>query len=77
MTLQQYDKQLLEKRKALEAFKKEERKVTVDEELDSMQLVGKKKDDVASAKQVGIQKKLSIYVFILLALFFLSVSTTM
>ncbi|XP_027174518.1 RGG repeats nuclear RNA binding protein A-like [Coffea eugenioides] len=58
MTLQQYDKQLLEKRKALEAFKKEERKVTLDEELDSMQLVGKKKDDAASAKQNSETEKL-------------------
>lgn len=46
MTLQEYEKQLLEKRKALEALKKEERKVTLDKDFESMQLLGRKKEDV-------------------------------
>jgi len=45
MTLDQYEKMLSEKRKALEAQKAEERKVTVDKELEGMQLVKKKEDD--------------------------------
>ncbi|KAG9452151.1 hypothetical protein H6P81_005055 [Aristolochia fimbriata] len=48
MTLEEYQKVLEEKRKALQALKTEERKVTVDKELESMQQLTNKKgsDDV-------------------------------
>jgi hypothetical protein len=46
MTLEEYEKVLFEKRKALEALRTtEERKVTLDKDLESMQLVERKKDD--------------------------------
>ena len=45
MTLEEYEKVLEEKRKALEALKVKERKVDVDKEFESMQLVSKKKDE--------------------------------
>ena len=38
MTLEEYEKVLEEKRKALEAFKVKERKVDLDKEFESMQL---------------------------------------
>ncbi|XP_058191447.1 RGG repeats nuclear RNA binding protein A-like isoform X1 [Rhododendron vialii] len=44
MTLEQYQKVLEEKRKALQALKTEERKVDVDKELKSMQQLSNKKD---------------------------------
>ena len=45
MTLEEYEKVLEEKRKALLALKGEERKVYMDKEFESMQLVSKKKID--------------------------------
>ncbi|KAL2923331.1 RGG repeats nuclear RNA binding protein A [Bienertia sinuspersici] len=45
MTLKEYEKVLEEKRKALLALKAEERKVDLDKEFESMQLVSKKKND--------------------------------
>uniref|UniRef100_A0A5B7CE38 Hyaluronan/mRNA-binding protein domain-containing protein n=1 Tax=Davidia involucrata TaxID=16924 RepID=A0A5B7CE38_DAVIN len=45
MTLEEYEKLLLEKRKALEALKTEERKVALDKDFELMQLVEKKKED--------------------------------
>lgn len=46
MTLEQYEEILAEKREALEALKKsEERKVTVDKELESMKVLRKNKED--------------------------------
>lgn len=45
MTLEQYEKVLEEKRKALQALKTEERKVDVDKELKSMQQLSNKKDN--------------------------------
>lgn len=45
MTLEEYEKVLEEKRKALLALKTEERKVEVDKELKSMQQLSNKKDD--------------------------------
>jgi plasminogen activator inhibitor 1 RNA-binding protein len=44
MTLEEYEKVLEDKRKALLALKTEERKVEIDEELQSMQQVSVKKD---------------------------------
>ena len=44
MTLEEYEKILMEKRKALDALKAEERKVEVDLAFNSMQLMEKKKD---------------------------------
>ena len=44
MTLEEYEKVLEEKRKALLALKAEERKVEVDKELQSMQQLSVKKD---------------------------------
>lgn len=53
MTLEEYEKVLLEKRKALEALRKTEgRKVTLDKDLESMQLVERKKDDSLFIKLV-------------------------
>ena len=54
LTLKQYQQQLLEKRKALEALKPEERKVDGDTDFESMQLVGRKKEDSLLIKQVGL-----------------------
>lgn len=45
MTLEEYQKVLEEKRKALQALKTEERKVDVDKELKSMQQLSNKKDN--------------------------------
>lgn len=45
MTLEEYEKVLEEKRKALLAVKSEERKVNLDKELESMQLLSNKKND--------------------------------
>ncbi|KAK6117467.1 hypothetical protein DH2020_048794 [Rehmannia glutinosa] len=45
MTLEEYEKVLEEKRKALLALKSEERKVNLDKELESMQLLSNKKND--------------------------------
>ncbi|KAA8522180.1 hypothetical protein F0562_012853 [Nyssa sinensis] len=45
MTLEEYEKLLEEKRKALLAQKTEERKVDLDKEFESMQLLSSKKDD--------------------------------
>ena len=44
MTLEEYEKVLEEKRKALFALKAEERKVEIDKELQSMQQLSVKKD---------------------------------
>ena len=44
MTLEEYEKILMEKRKALDALKAEERKVEVDLAFNSMQLMEKKKE---------------------------------
>lgn len=47
MTLQQYERAQLEKRKALEGLMRaEQRKVDIDKEFESMQIVGKNKEDV-------------------------------
>ena len=45
MTLEEYEKVMEEKRKALVALKQEERKVNLDKELQSMQLLSNKKND--------------------------------
>lgn len=44
MTLEEYEKVLEEKRKALLALKAEERKIEIDKELQSMQQLSVKKD---------------------------------
>lgn len=46
MTLAQYEKKLSEKRKELESMKAEERKVTLDKDLEHMRPVEKKQDDI-------------------------------
>lgn len=43
--MEEYEKVLEEKRKALLALKSEERKVDLDKELESMQLLSNKKND--------------------------------
>lgn len=48
MTLKQYEKQLEEKRKALESLKTEERKVTLDKDFNSMHVIGKKNEEEAN-----------------------------
>ncbi|KAG7946495.1 hypothetical protein I3843_14G042100 [Carya illinoinensis] len=59
MTLEEYEKVLLEKRKALEALRKTEgRKVTLDKDLESMQLVERKKDDSLFIKLKSEKEKL-------------------
>lgn len=45
MTLDEYEKLLSEKRKALEVLKSEERKVALDKDFEAMQLIDKKKED--------------------------------
>ena len=45
MTLEEYEKVREEKRKALLALKSEERKVSVDKDLEAMQLLSSKKSD--------------------------------
>ncbi|XP_028086919.1 RGG repeats nuclear RNA binding protein A-like [Camellia sinensis] len=72
MTLEQYQKVLLEKRKALEALKTEERKVTLVKDFESMQVVGKKaedskqdsKKDKLKKKDDKVHKSMSINVFL-------------
>lgn len=56
MTLEEYEKVLEEKRKALLALKAEERKVDVDKEFESMQLVTKKKIDDEVFIKLGSDK---------------------
>lgn len=64
MTLEEYQKVLEEKRKALESLKTEERKVEVDKELASMQQLSNKKtnDDV-------FVKLVTIFLFFLSPIF--------
>ncbi|GAB4858089.1 hypothetical protein Ancab_015991 [Ancistrocladus abbreviatus] len=57
MTLEEYQKVLEEKRKALAALKTEERKVDVDKEFESMQLVSKKKGDDDVFIKLGSEKE--------------------
>ena len=45
MTLEEYEKVLEEKRKALLALKSEERKVDLDKDFESMQLLSSKKNE--------------------------------
>jgi len=53
MTLEEYEKVLEEKRKALEALKVKERKVDLDKEFESMQLVSKKGEEEVFIKMVS------------------------
>ena len=52
MTLEEYEKVLSEKRKALEALKSKERKVTLDKDFEAMQLVERKNEEEVFAKLV-------------------------
>ncbi|KAL9275898.1 RGG repeats nuclear RNA binding protein B-like protein [Drosera capensis] len=56
MTLEEYEKVLEEKRKALLALKAEERKVDLDKEFESMQLVSKKKNNDEIFVRLGSEK---------------------
>ncbi|CAA0824124.1 Hyaluronan / mRNA binding family [Striga hermonthica] len=56
MTLEEYEKVLEEKRKALVALKVEERKVHLDNELESMQLLSNKKNDDKVFIKLGSDK---------------------
>ncbi|XP_055819703.1 RGG repeats nuclear RNA binding protein A-like isoform X3 [Solanum dulcamara] len=56
MTLEEYEKVLEEKRKALVALKQEERKVNLDKELESMQLLSNKKNDDEIFVKLGAEK---------------------
>ncbi|XP_011081281.1 RGG repeats nuclear RNA binding protein A isoform X1 [Sesamum indicum] len=56
MTLEEYEKVLEEKRKALLALKSEERKVGLDKELESMQLLSNKKNDDEVFIKLGSDK---------------------
>nr|AEI59279.1 RNA binding protein [Suaeda glauca] len=56
MTLEEYQKVLEEKRKALLALKAEERKVDLDKDFESMQLVSKKKNDDEVFIKLGSDK---------------------
>ncbi|XP_006654864.1 RGG repeats nuclear RNA binding protein A-like [Oryza brachyantha] len=58
MTLEEYEKVLEEKRKALLALKAEERKVEVDKELQSMQQLSVKKDNEEVFIKLGSDKDL-------------------
>lgn len=57
MTLEEYEKVLEEKRKALLALKVEERKVKVDKELQSMQVVSKKNNEEEVFIKLGSDKE--------------------
>lgn len=46
MTLEEYEKVREEKRKALQALKTEERKVTIDKDLESMKQLSNKKENL-------------------------------
>ncbi|CAK9173297.1 unnamed protein product [Ilex paraguariensis] len=56
MTLEEYQKVLEEKRKALLALKTEERKVHLDKEFESMQLLSSKKNDDEIFVKLGSEK---------------------
>jgi plasminogen activator inhibitor 1 RNA-binding protein len=56
MTLEEYEKVLEEKRKALVALKNEERKVVLDKELESMQQLSSKKSDEEIFVKLGSDK---------------------
>ncbi|XP_075489326.1 LOW QUALITY PROTEIN: RGG repeats nuclear RNA binding protein A-like [Primulina tabacum] len=56
MTLEEYEKVLEEKRKALVALKSEERKVNLDKELESMQILSNKKNDDEFFVKLGSDK---------------------
>ncbi|XP_047322618.1 RGG repeats nuclear RNA binding protein A-like [Impatiens glandulifera] len=56
MTLEEYEKVLEEKRKALQASKTEERKVPIDKEFESMQLLSSKKTDAEIFVKLGSEK---------------------
>ncbi|XP_009607515.1 RGG repeats nuclear RNA binding protein A isoform X2 [Nicotiana tomentosiformis] len=56
MTLEEYEKLLEDKRKALLALKPEERKVNLDKELESMQLLSNKKSDDEVFIKLGSEK---------------------
>lgn len=56
MTLEEYQKVLEEKRKALVALKNEERKVVLDKELESMQQLSSKKSDEEIFVKLGSDK---------------------
>lgn len=56
MTLEEYEKVLEEKRKALLSLKVEERKVDVDKEFESMQIVSKKKNEDEVFIKLGSDK---------------------
>ncbi|KAL6985904.1 hypothetical protein U1Q18_019278 [Sarracenia purpurea var. burkii] len=56
MTLEEYEKVLEEKRKALQALKTEERKVVLDKDFESMQLLLNKKSDEDIFLKLGSDK---------------------
>ncbi|PSR93468.1 Hyaluronan/mRNA-binding protein [Actinidia chinensis var. chinensis] len=56
MTLEEYEKVLEEKRKALQALKAEERKVVADKDFESMQLLSNKKSDDDVFLKLGSDK---------------------
>ncbi|PSR93480.1 Protein CBFA2T2 like [Actinidia chinensis var. chinensis] len=56
MTLEEYSKVLEEKRKALQALKAEERKVVIDKDFESMQLLSYKKSDDDVFLKLGSDK---------------------
>ncbi|GMH30964.1 hypothetical protein Nepgr_032807 [Nepenthes gracilis] len=57
MTLEEYEKLLSERRKALGALKIEERKVTLDRDFEAMQLVERKKEEIAFIKLKSEKEK--------------------
>ncbi|KAJ4956592.1 hypothetical protein NE237_013375 [Protea cynaroides] len=58
MTLDEYEKLLSDKRKALEALKTEERKVTLDKDFELMQVIEKKKQETLFIKLKSERDKL-------------------
>ncbi|GAB4844276.1 hypothetical protein Ancab_037640 [Ancistrocladus abbreviatus] len=56
MTLEEYEKLLEEKRKAVQALRTEERKVEIDKELESMQQLSSKKDNDTIFVKLGAGK---------------------
>lgn len=62
MTLEEYEKVLEEKRKALLALKTEERKVNLDKDLESMQPLSNKKNNDEIFIKLVISLKESYYI---------------
>lgn len=74
MTLEEYEKVLVEKRKALHDLKIEGRKVDVKEFESMQQLANKKNNDDIFIKLVNLFNLFSVFIFMLVTLLYLSLT---